>query len=232
MNTIKIGTCGYSYFPEKGDKLLNYVKAGFPVVEINSSFYKIPRESTASKWREKADSLNRSFEFVVKAYKGITHLDKFSSKKSFDYFEDIKAIASALRSKIILFQSPASFKPTAENIMKAKKFFSEIERENFLIAWEVRWNNWKNEIIKKLFPELSLIHALDPLRRKPVLKDFCYFRIHGFGEGMMYNYSFNDEEIFEIISTAKPCNTAYIFFNNFSMYDDALKAIEIFNTQF
>ncbi|MGC8924120.1 MAG: DUF72 domain-containing protein [Candidatus Micrarchaeia archaeon] len=227
---MKVGTCGWGYFPEKGDRLRNYVRAGYSVVEVNSTFYRIPRESTAAKWREKVDEINSKFEFTVKVSKIITHLDKFSSQKSVDAFEQMKAVGKALRAKILIFQSPHSFRPTANNLKNADAFFSRIDRERFILGWEVRWKSeWTREIVSSLFKRLDIVHVVDPLRQDSYNRKFGYYRLHGFGTPMMYNYTFSDEELRECIS--KIGMNSYVLFNNFTMYDDAKRFTQILKTK-
>ena len=80
----------------------------FDAVEINSTFYRLPRVSTAQKWRSKADAVNPKFEFTVKAYQGITHLHRFMGEST-SLFTQLKEICRTLETSVVLFQSPASF---------------------------------------------------------------------------------------------------------------------------
>ncbi|MDE3056325.1 MAG: DUF72 domain-containing protein [Bacteroidota bacterium] len=119
---IHIGCCGWSYLNEKEftalsetvrgrTKLQAYAKL-FTAVEINSTFYRLPRLSTAEKWRKEVDEVTPGFEFTVKAFQGITHLHRFQKKESLDAYDTLKEVSSVLHARFILFQSPASFKPT------------------------------------------------------------------------------------------------------------------------
>jgi len=84
--TVHIGCCGWSYLEERefaaqikrkySTKLQAYAQL-FDAVEINSTFYRLPRVSTAQKWRDEAGAVNSKFEFTVKAYQGITHIHRF-----------------------------------------------------------------------------------------------------------------------------------------------------------
>ncbi|MEM5824892.1 MAG: DUF72 domain-containing protein, partial [Thermofilaceae archaeon] len=64
-NVIKVGTCGWS---AKGGREAYF--AHFSVIELQETFYKLPLEETAEKWRSRAPP---GFEFVVKAWQAITH---------------------------------------------------------------------------------------------------------------------------------------------------------------
>ena len=60
---LHVGCCGFP-IPQR-----KYV-VEFDVVELQSTFYRIPRLSTAKKWR---DTAPKDFIFTVKAFQGITH---------------------------------------------------------------------------------------------------------------------------------------------------------------
>ena len=137
---------GWSYFRPKqldrtltkpyGSTLQAYAQL-FNSVEINSTFYNIPRLTTAQKWLQESSAMRSPFEFTVKAYQGITHTDRFGHK-SRSYFESVVLIAEALKASVILFQSPPSFHPTPSNIRKLSSFFSTVDRRSFKLSWEPR----------------------------------------------------------------------------------------------
>lgn len=112
--SVHVGCCGWSYLVERefsarikrqyASKLQAYAQL-FNAVEINSTFYRLPRLSTAQKWRSEADAVNKSFEFTVKAYQGITHRHRFAGE-SIAFFDQLREICQALRSHLLLFQSP------------------------------------------------------------------------------------------------------------------------------
>ena len=52
------------------DRQLDYYQQHFRTVEINSTFYGIPTESTVNKWKK---AFSKAFKVVVKAPNGVTH---------------------------------------------------------------------------------------------------------------------------------------------------------------
>src|SRR6266540_6756032 len=79
---IHVGTSGWQYrswkdrFYPKGvpqRAWLRHYASRFPVVEVNNSFYMLPKESTFDRWREETPS---GFLFVVKASRYITHVQE------------------------------------------------------------------------------------------------------------------------------------------------------------
>ena len=236
--SVKIGNCGWSYLNAKKyfpgwekkfkSKLQVYAKL-FDLVEINSTFYRIPKVSTARKWREEADEINGKFEFTLKVSQLVTHKNPFG-KQAFWAFERMKEVAKELRAKVLLFQSPASFKPTGENLKKAGDFFRKIDREDFVLVWEVRWaKDWTEEIVRSVFSEFGLNQCVDPFRQECFYSErLVYYRLHGFGRPSMYNYEFSEEELKNLADKVKQQKKpVYVLFNNVSCYEDGLRLKEM-----
>lgn len=234
-----MGCCGWSYlrvqeFPTEisktySSKLQAYAKL-FDTVEINSSFYRLPRISTAEKWRKEADEINPGFEFTVKAFKGVTHLHRFQKKESLDAYEVIADVCSALRAGYVLFQSPAGFIPTEANIDNMRSFFDRIDRKGLTFVWEPR-GTWYDDpsLIESVCRENDLVHCVDPFRNDPLVfgkERTAYFRLHGFGTPTMYNYNFSGEELRKlkqkIESLREAVRDVYVFFNNEACYRNGL----------
>ncbi len=232
---IHTGCCGWSYlnvheFDHElsegySSKLQAYAKL-FDAVELNSSFYRLPRLNTAEKWRREADEINPGFEFTVKVFKGITHLHRFQKKESLDAFAVIREICFALRARYVLFQSPAGFKPTDANIDNMNSFFAKADTTGIIPVWEPRGSWYDNPgSIERVCKENNLVHCVDPLRNDPLTfgkAGTAYFRLHGFGKPTMYNYNFSSEEIMKLrekISTFQAAiRDVYVFFNNEACY--------------
>ncbi len=237
--TVHIGCCGWSYLDERefadqikrryASKLQAYAQL-FNTVEINSTFYRLPRLSTAQKWRQEADVLNPKFEFTVKAYQGITHRHRFPGG-SVSLFNQVKEICGALRTSIILFQSPASFRPTDASVKAMKSFFSKIDRDNLTCVWEPRGQWYDNPaLIAETCEGCRLVHCVDPFRDEPLVfgdEKIAYFRLHGFGKLSMYQYDFSEEELSRlatILNSLPPSlHHIYILFNNVFCYENAME---------
>ncbi|MER3523547.1 MAG: hypothetical protein C4326_05610 [Ignavibacteria bacterium] len=145
--TLHIGCCGWSYlrvhdfdslYTKPFGSILQAYAQLFEVVEINSTFYRLPQLHTAEKWRREVDAIASPFTFTVKAYQGITHLHGFKGKDAQRYFEELRAMCAALRARVVLFQSPASFQPTAANIKALHEYVQSVQRDELVCAWEPR----------------------------------------------------------------------------------------------
>ena len=76
---IRIGTSGWSYDHWQGilyphgipqRERLDYYLARYDTVEVNSSYYHWPRDTTLTGWRER---LPEGFLMTLKAPRGLTH---------------------------------------------------------------------------------------------------------------------------------------------------------------
>jgi len=216
---IKVGCCGYPTSMKK-------YQENFGLVELNTTFYSYPKMSTVFGWREKAP---KNFEFIVKAHQDITHKFKFKLEPSVKAFEQMKEICKALRARILLIQTPGSFR--ADKLMDAHEFLSKIDREGLAVVWETRGPSWDaphvRERLAKLLRELDVPHVTDPFRAMPTYTiDVAYFRLHGLGERMYY-HQFSDAELKRMHQLVEPLEAEgkqiYVLFNNLSMLDDALR---------
>lgn len=224
---VHIGCCGFPLSRER-------YYASFETVEIQQTFYQPPRLETASRWRAEAP---RGFRFALKAWQLITHeatsptyrrlkaeLPPGAAKRCgsfkptdevFAAWEATREIALALKARYVLFQSPASFAPSAENRRNMRRFFSALDRSGLALAWEPR-GSWRDEEILALCREFDLVHAVDPLKAKPLYGKCGYFRLHG---PRGYRTSYDEGELRRVASLCD--RETYCFFNNATMLRDA-----------
>ncbi len=228
---IRVGCCG---FPKGRAACFQH----FPLVEVQQTFYKPPRPETARRWREEAPS---DFVFTLKAWQLITHpptsptyrrsgvsipadqRDRYGgfrpTPEVLAAWERTREIALALQAPIVVFQCPASFTPTPENVAAMRGFFGAIDRAGLRFAWEPR-GPWPDDLIAALCRDLDLIHCVDPFVRPPVTRGVAYFRLHGIGG---YGYRFTDADLEQVLEWCRPFEMACVLFNNISMWEDGLR---------
>jgi len=218
---IRVGCCGYPVARLKYRKIFN-------IVELNSTFYEYPQPSTVKKWREEAPE---DFDFTVKAHQDISHKSRLKLESARDSVERMKEICQALNAKILLIQTPASFKP--DNLREAERFFEGTSRNGLTLVWETRGPLWeKTETranLREVLERLDVPHVTDPSRTMPVFTGHtAYFRLHGLGE-QLYYYQYTDEELAMLCNRVKPFDIpnkeVYVLFNNLAMFDDAKRLV-------
>jgi uncharacterized protein YecE (DUF72 family) len=226
---IHLGCCG---FPASRAKYFQ----SFRLVEVQQTFYQPPRLATAERWRQEAPE---GFEFTLKAWQLITHepssptyrrlktriepdrADRYGAFRATDeVFADWREtlrIAQALQARVVVFQCPASFEPTAENKRNLMGFFAALPPSPLTYVWEPR-GTWSEEEIRGLCEELGLVHGVDPFRSQAVAGRIRYYRLHG-RTGYAYRYTSDDLRALALgIDTAKE---SYVLFNNVSSLEDA-----------
>src|SRR5918996_1816620 len=111
-----VGTSGYSYkawlgnfYPERlaAKEMLGFYASRLPAVEINNTFYRLPKETMLQSW---AEQVPPEFRFVLKASQKITHVKQL--KDAAAEVEYLFRVEAALGSNTgaILFQLPPRLK--------------------------------------------------------------------------------------------------------------------------
>ena len=243
--TFLIGCCGW---PEAKAKYYSH----FATVELQTTFYEVPTLALASKWLNVAPP---PFRFCMKAWQLITHQtssptyrrlrSKLAPKEhewvgSFRPTEQVwvawertQAVAQALQSRVILFQCPPSFTPDRQNLSNFRRFFSRIKRREHLLAWEPRGEAWTDDLVRGLCSEFSLVHCVDPFKRKSMHGPVGYWRLHGRDS---YRYKYADQELLDLERMASRyahthAGELYIFFNNVHMKADATRFQALLQTK-
>lgn len=228
MPGVRVGLCGFTVGAAE------YARR-FAVVEVQQTFYDPPQRLTLERWRLR---MPPPFEFTLKAWQLVTHdgalptyrrmkrpltREQLSQAGSFRDSETVRlgwqetlACARILAATTVVFQCPASFRPTDENVANLRRFFRDAEREGRRFAWEPR-GAWPDDLVKALCGELGLIHAVDPFRQAPVTAGVAYFRIGRAGE----RRSYSDAGLRRLEAMAAVFETTYAMFNNMPRVGDA-----------
>ncbi|KPJ61265.1 MAG: hypothetical protein AMJ46_02930 [Latescibacteria bacterium DG_63] len=235
---IRIGTSGYSFddwignfYPpgiRKGDMLSHYAKH-FKVVEVNSSYYRIPHPAVFYQMEKKTGP---DFEFFVKANKAMTHEGSTTPALYEKFMDSCRPLIEAGKFRGILAQFAWGFKHSAKNLEHLRKM-----RDNFKdtpLVVEFRNDSWmKDEVFSFLEQERISFCAVDEPNLRglmpPVVKFTAepgYVRFHGrnaknwWGRsgGDRYDYDYNEKELEEwlgkIGELAEKARKTYLFFNN------------------
>lgn len=142
------GTSGYSYKEWKGSfypedlsskEMLGYYGERLNAVEINNTFYRLPKASVLESWAEQVPG---SFRFSIKASRRITHFTRLK-EKSRDPTEFLLSQLETLgdRLGVILFQLPPNFKKDLERL----ESFQALLPEGTPAAFEFRHESWKDD---------------------------------------------------------------------------------------
>jgi uncharacterized protein YecE (DUF72 family) len=207
------------YPPEfKGASRLTYYASLFSSVEINSSFYKIPKPATVEKWSE---SVPADFRFTFKVPRTITHAKGLQfSVDELELFAEAVAQAGN-RKGCLLVQLPPSVKSDKQEELEGILECLHSDAKGWHIAVEFRDPSWYNSSVYRMLKSLGagMVEQDMPRSATPkvtVAEDFRYLRFHG-PEGTYrgsYNEAFLTDQAKRIANWIKENKEVYVYFNN------------------
>jgi uncharacterized protein YecE (DUF72 family) len=194
---LYVGTCGWAYVWEQfyPDDLprrrhLEYYAGQFGTVEVNYTFYRLPRTTTYQKW---ASETPEEFLFALKLSRFITHIKRLEGSKT--AFRTFIRRAAPLGARLgpVLVQLPPSFALDMARLDRFLAKASEVgeERDQRLqLAFEFRHPTWfgnDNPALEVLEHHGAAFVCGHSSRypypeTEPVTGKFMYLRFHGPGE--------------------------------------------------
>lgn len=141
---IRTGTSGFSYkewkggfYPEKlkNADMLEYYGTRLAAVEINNTFYRMPKASVLEGWGEKVPE---EFRFILKASRRITHFKRLKGTEDETAYVIEAARVLGERLGALLFQLPPNFKKDLARLAG----FLKILPDDVRAAFEFRHDSW------------------------------------------------------------------------------------------
>jgi len=233
MGEILLGTSGWDYpewagrvYPKHGvsDKL-RYYSGLFPIVEVNSTFYRLPPPSVAASWVRRTPG---SFRFAAKFPQTITHdLRLVGTEEELHRFLAVLApIRAAGKFAAALLQLPPSlpFEPAT-----VRAFYATLPRD-LPVAVEFRERSWVTPASFDLLREFGLAYVVVDGPHVPaqleVTAPFAYIRWHGHGSPLWYDYTYSASELEawvpRVQTLTEQVAVIYGFFNNHFRGDAAV----------
>ena len=188
MMKANIGVSGWQYpdfearfYPqglEKRDQLAFYAQH-FPTVEINNTFYHLPRTSTVENWRRRVPE---GFTFAVKANRYITHMKNLlePEKTLPNFYERINLLGERLGP--VLFQLPPRWQMDLDRL---SNFLGHLPG-GYQHTIEFRNPNWHRNAVYDLLSQNGVAFCIYDFNyyQSPIITtaDFVYIRLHGPGQ--------------------------------------------------
>jgi len=142
---VLVGTSGFSYkewkgsfYPEelKGADMLRFYAERFPTVEINNTFYRMPKKDLLARW---AEEVPPDFVFVLKASRRITHEKRLAADAA-DAVSYLYETATVLGPRLgpVFFQTPPYLRKDAARL----RDFLALLPAGHPVAFEFRHETW------------------------------------------------------------------------------------------
>jgi len=220
--TVLVGTSGWQYDDWKDvlyegvpkARWLEHYARAFPTVEVNNTFYNLPKEKTFADWGARTPD---GFVFVCKASRFITHIRRIG-----DVAEPITRFverACLLGEKLgpVLYQLP----PNMEHDDERLKLFLDLLPEHPPAALEFRNDSWYDPAVFGALRDhdVALVIADSPVHKAPIERtaSWSYFRLHGAGEDRFSEESYGgalDDWAARVATFAQTADPVYVFFDN------------------
>ena len=212
---LHAGTSGFafkewkgSFYPSdlKDDAMLGYYASKFPSVEINNTFYRLPKEGVLQAW---AAQVPEPFTFAIKASQRITHYARLKPESA-SAVEFLLKNTSSLAGRLgpILFQLPPNLK---KDIDRLRSFLGTLPSDRRYTI-EFRHESWFEDDVFDALRErdIPLCITEQPEFAAPVVSTatWGYARLHRFD----YDAAMLSEWAKRI--AAQPWNEAYVFFKH------------------
>ncbi|MEO9171116.1 MAG: DUF72 domain-containing protein [Candidatus Baltobacteraceae bacterium] len=238
---IYVGTCGYAYkdwvgpfYPPRirANEMLPYYARQFSAVEIDSSYYGIPKPETIASMNARSPE---RFRFSFKAPQTVTHAPVTSMRVHPDGTA-LRAVLEPLRASgklaCILAQFLNGFKPEAHNREYLRRVVEVFEGVPVVV--EFRRRDWQRPETLALLREVNAgfvnvdLPRLEglPVSSSDTTGSIGYVRLHGrnaaqwwTGDNVTrYEYSYAEDELApwsdRVAEIEAHVEATYVFFNN------------------
>ena len=210
------GSSGYAYKEWKGPfypedlpdrEMLGFYARHLPTVEINNTFYRMPKRSVLEDWAGRTPA---AFRFVLKASRRITHMQRL--KDCAELVDYLFGNAEVLGAKLgpILFQLP----PYLKKDLPLLQDFLAILPEGRQVALEVRSSSWLDDAVQDVLRARDV--ALCITERDEADKTVPFVPTASFGYLRLRREAYGDMELeaWAARIRAQTWSEAYVFFKH------------------
>jgi len=184
---LHAGTSGFafkewkgSFYPSdlKDDAMLGFYASRFPTVEINNTFYRLPKEGVLQSW---AGQVPEPFTFAIKASQRITHFARLKPECA-SAVEFLLKNTSTLGDRLgpILFQLPPNLK---KDVDRLRAFLETLPRDRRFTI-EFREPSWFDDDVYELLRQRDVAMCIidQPEFSSPFVatSTWGYVRLHRF----------------------------------------------------
>jgi len=224
VNPVRIGCSGWNYahwrngvfYPPRCPQRLwlDYYTRRFETVEVNATFYRLPKRQAVANWVE---TTPEGFLFAVKMSRYVTHVRRLREVEEGvqRFYERIAPLARSPKLGPVLWQLPANFRRDDDRLAAV---LAHIPRGRH--CFEFRHESWFAEEVYDLLRArgVALVIGDDPRRpfqRYELTTDWTYVRFHAGSRGRRGNYSESElEDWARRIERWRRGNEVYAYFNN------------------
>lgn len=219
---VRIGTSGWEYAHWRGDfypaalpksRWFEHYSSHFDTVELNTSFYRLPRPEAFDGWRRRSPE---GFAFAVKASRYLTHIRRLN--EPIEPLERFWTRARRLDDRLgpVLYQLPPRWAPNDERLAA---FLEAVPRDHPQTV-EFRDSRWYRPTTLALLAGAGIalcLHDMPGAATPPdAVGPFVYVRFHG--AGARYGGRYTDDALAgwsqRIVAWSEAGLPVWAYFNN------------------
>jgi uncharacterized protein YecE (DUF72 family) len=216
---VKIGTGGWAYLPSPSEDRLRVYAEVFDYVEVNTSFYHMPRLGTVRSWRRRVPP---GFTFSVKCNRLATHqLGLTPVEETFRVLEHMRVALRLLRSEMLVLQTPPSLYVDERKVREVAAILPSAGLGGVQVFWEDRSPKSRGHVkaVREVMLREGVVPVVDLSLEPPVA-----------GAPVTYSRMFGAEaydgdllsKIYNRVNGGRG-GTAVLTFHGGNMYVDALR---------
>jgi uncharacterized protein YecE (DUF72 family) len=221
---IRIGCSGWNYqhwrngvfYPPRfaPRRWLAFYAEHFDTVEINMTFYRLPREAAVAKWVEETPP---DFLFAVKMSRYVTHIKRLRDlPPSLElFYSRIRPLVGTPKFGPVLWQLPGTFRRDDERLAEA---LAQLPPGRH--CFEFRHESWFAPEVYELLRQHGVALVIGDTPKRPfqaheLTADWTFIRFHEGTRGRYSNYSNSElEEWAQRIERFAAQGDVYVYFNN------------------
>ena len=221
--SVRIGCSGWNYphwrevVYQKGvpqSRWLEHYATLFDTVEVNSTFYRLPKRDSVARWIEQTPD---DFVFTVKASRYLTHIRRLTDLADGveRFYERMEPLVRSPKMGPVLWQLPGTFRRDDDRLYSALRALPSGRH-----AFEFRHESWFVPEVYELLRAhgAALVigdHPGRPFQPHKLSADWTFIRFHYGYRGRNGNYSESElEEWAERIEAWRRSVEVYAYFNN------------------
>jgi uncharacterized protein YecE (DUF72 family) len=224
LRPVRIGCSGWNYdhwrngvfYPPRCPprEWLDYYARHFDTVEVNATFYRLPRREVVANWVKVSPP---KFLFAVKMSRYITHIKRLQDLGTGvqTFYDRIEPLMRSPKMGPVLWQLPGNFRRDDERLANAVAKLPPGRH-----CFEFRHESWFVPEVYELLRSrgVALVIGDDPRRRfqtYELTSDWTFIRFHSGSRGQRGNYSESElEEWAQRIEEWRRDHDVYAYFNN------------------
>ncbi|MDX6601730.1 MAG: hypothetical protein QOF13_932 [Solirubrobacterales bacterium] len=199
---------------DASSRWFEYYASIFDTVELNATFYRLPKRETVASWAEQAPD---GFLFAVKGSRYLTHMRRLRDLATglSRFWEPLEPLREAGKLGPILWQLPESFQRDDEILATALAAMPRARH-----CFEFRHPSWFKPSVYELLEAHGASLVLGDDRRRPLpeaspVGPIAYLRLHFGSRGRQGNYSDAELETWRRrIAAWRARREVFVYLNN------------------